>query len=140
MNAESREPQKHTGFLLRRAQQHHLAIWQSLIPGDTTSLQYGVLAVLQRRPGIAQKEIAQELDIDKSTTADVCRRLENFGLVTRFADEADRRHKVLDLTPAGELELKRLRPQIDEVQKQLTAKLDESELATLRALLAKLLS
>ena len=98
MNAESREPQRHTGFLLRRTQQRHVAVWQALVPGETTSLQYGVLAVLERRPGIAQKEIAQELDIDKSTTADVCTRLEKFGLVTRLQDPVDRRHKVLDLS------------------------------------------
>lgn len=139
MSAESREPQRHTGFLLRRTQQKHLSVWQSLIPGETTSLQYGVLAVLERRPGIAQKEIAQELDIDKSTTADVCTRLEKFGLVTRHQDSGDRRHKVLDLTDGGRAELARLRPLIDKVQDELTAALTDTEHMELRRLLAKIL-
>jgi DNA-binding MarR family transcriptional regulator len=134
------EPQRHTGFLLRRTQQKHLAVWQSVVSGETTSLQYGVLAVLERRPGIAQKEIALELDIDKSTTADVCSRLEGFGLVTRHQDPADKRHKVLDLTPEGAAELARLRPLVDDVQDALTAGLTDLEHEELRRLLAKLLA
>ena len=139
MTAGTREPQRHTGFLLRRTQQKHLSIWQALIPGDTTSLQYGILAVLDRRPGIAQKEIAEELDVDKSTTADVCTRLEKFGLVTRHQNLGDRRHKVLELTDVGRAELERLRPLIVRVQEDLTAALTDSEHTELRRLLSKML-
>lgn len=140
MADESREPQRHTGFLLRRAQQRHVAVWQSIIVGDTTNVQYGVLAVLARRPGLAQKVICEELDLDRSTIADVCSRMEKNGLLTRIQDPDDRRRNVLDLTNAGRAELQRLRPLVDEVQHELTSGLTAAEHDQLRTLLAKLVN
>jgi DNA-binding MarR family transcriptional regulator len=139
MTEESREPQRHTGFLLRRAQQKHVATWQSVISGDTTSVQYGVLAVLDRRPALAQKEICDELDLDRSTVADICSRMEKNGLLSRIQDRQDRRRNVLDLTPAGRAELARLKPLVEEVQVRLTRTLSAAELEQLRALLARLI-
>ena len=139
MTEETREPQRHTGFVLRRAQQKHVATWQSVISGDTTSVQYGVLAVLDRRPALAQKEICDELDLDRSTVADICSRMEKNGLLSRIQDGQDRRRKVLDLTPAGRAELARLKPLVEEVQVRLTRTLSAAELEQLRALLARLI-
>jgi DNA-binding MarR family transcriptional regulator len=139
MTEETREPQRHTGFLLRRAQQKHVATWQSVISGDTTSVQYGVLAVLDRRPALAQKEICDELDLDRSTVADICSRMEKNGLLSRIQDRQDRRRNVLDLTPAGRAELARLKPLVEEVQVRLTRTLSPTELEQLRALLARLI-
>jgi DNA-binding MarR family transcriptional regulator len=140
MAKETREPQRHTGFLLRRAQQRHVAEWFSQIGSETTNVQFGILSVLERLPGASQKEICQELDIDRSTIADVCSRLEKNLLVTRFAAEQDRRRNVLHLTHAGELELNRMRPLVKKVQLRLTKKLTAAEHAQLRELLNKLLS
>ncbi len=140
MSEETREPHKHTGFLLRRAQQRHVATWQSVIDGETTSVQYGVLAVLARRPGIAQKEICDELDLDRSTIADVCSRMEKNGLVTRTSAVEDRRRNVLELTPAGQDELARLRPLVDKVQQEMTQALSPEEHERLRELLTKLVA
>jgi len=139
MNEETREPQRHTGFLLRRAQQKHVATWQSVISGDVTSVQYGVLAVLDRRPGLAQKEICDELDLDRSTVADICMRMEKNGLLSRVPAADDRRRNVLDLTAEGRLELQRLKPLVEDVQAQLSKNLSSDELGILRALLAKIL-
>lgn len=138
MTPEPLEPQRHTGFMLRRAQQRHVAVWQRIIDGDTTNVQYGVLAVLARRPGLPQKTICEELDLDRSTIADVCSRMERNGLLTRRLDADDRRRNVLDLTESGRAELERLRPLVDEVQAELTNGLTAEEHARLRELLAKL--
>jgi len=138
MSEETREPQRHTGFLLRRAQQKHVATWLEVIDGDTTSVQYGVLSVISRRDGVAQKEICEELDLDRSTIADVCARMEKNGLVSRRPADDDRRRNVLNLTPKGEAELARLRPLVDQVQVNLTSRLSSAELAQLRTLLAKI--
>lgn len=140
MKQETREPHRHTGFLLRRAQQKHVATWQEVVPGDTTSVQYGVLAVLAARPGLAQKELCEELDLDRSTIADVCARLEKNGLVTRTPAVADRRRNVLELTDAGRAELTRLGPLVEQVQVQLTDTLTQTEHEQLRTLLNKLLA
>ena len=138
MSEETREPHKHTGFLLRRAQQKHVATWQETITGDTTSVQYNILAVLNRRPGSAQKELCEELDIDRSTIADVCTRMEKNGLVSRVPAAEDRRRNVLELTEQGQSELNRLRPLVEQVQQSLTELLTAQEHQQLRYLLAKL--
>lgn len=138
MSEETREPQKHTGFLLRRAQQKHVATWQETISGETTSVQYNILAVLNRRPGSAQKELCEELDIDRSTIADVCTRMEKNGLVSRIPAVEDRRRNVLELTELGHSELERLRPLVEQVQQSLTEPLSPEEHLQLRYLLAKL--
>jgi DNA-binding MarR family transcriptional regulator len=139
MTKETREPQKHTGFLLRRAQQQHVATWQSVIDSDTTNVQYGVLAVLARRPGIAQKDICDELDLDRFTIADICARMEKSGLVTRTTSVNDKRRNVLSLTEAGKHEHQRLEPFVEEVQRKLLQGLTDEEHETLRELLIKLL-
>jgi DNA-binding MarR family transcriptional regulator len=95
---------------------------------------------LARRPGLAQKEICAELDLDRSTVADICSRMEKNGLLTRVAARDDRRRNVLDLTPEGNRELARLRPLVDAVQDLLTEQLSPEELEQLRMLLAKILS
>ena len=140
MHAEAQEPQRFTGFLLRRAQQHHVSTWQRVVGSEPTSIQYAVLAVLARRPGSAQKDLCEELDLDRSTIADLCVRLERLGLVTRRQDREDRRRNVLELTSEGGAELDRLRPLVESVQTELAASLDPEELAQLRALLKKLLA
>lgn len=116
----------------------HLAVWQELVSGDTTNVQYGVLAVLAARPGLAQKELCAELDLDRSTIADVCARLEKNGMVTRVAAREDRRRNVLDLTDEGRTELARLRPLVERVQVKLTGNLSDDEHDQLRALLKKM--
>lgn len=138
MIKETREPQKHTGFLLRRAQQKHIATWQETIDGDTTSVQYNILAVLNRKPGSAQKELCEELDIDRSTIADVCTRMEKNGLVSRVPAVEDKRRNVLELTELGKSEFQRLQPLVQNVQDRLTAPLTDEEHTLLRLLLAKL--
>jgi DNA-binding MarR family transcriptional regulator len=139
MSKESREPQKHTGFLLRRAQQKHVAMWQETISGDTTSVQFGVLAVLARRPGSSQKEICEELEIDRSTVADVCTRMEKNGLVHRASAVEDRRRNVLELTAIGSQEFHRIQPYVEQVQLSLTQALSPEEHVQLRYLLSKLI-
>lgn len=139
MTEETRDPQRHTGFLLRLAQQHHVATWQKVVTGDTTNVQYGVLSVLARVPGASQKEICEELELDRSTVADVCLRMQNSGLISRVPDSKDKRRNVLHLTASGKLEFARLQPLIEQVQLEMTSNLTEEEHQTLRNLLKKLL-
>lgn len=140
MTEETREPQKHTGFLLRRAQQKHISLWLELVGADTTNVQYGILSVLHRNPGASQKDLCDELDLDRSTIADVCSRLEKNRMVTRTPAQEDRRRNVLMLTTAGEVELRRMRPLVNKVQLRLADKLTAAEHEQLRELLNKLLS
>ncbi|MEP9382002.1 MarR family transcriptional regulator [Nocardioides sp. KR10-350] len=131
------EPQRHLGYLIRRAQQRHVAVWQREASADISSVQYAALAVLDRLPGASQRELGDELDLDRSTIADLVARLERAGLVERLQDASDRRRKVLRLTARGAAEHVRLRPGVERVQAALVADLDPDERSVLRALLRR---
>lgn len=130
------EPQRHIGHLIRRAQQVHATMWAEEVSTVVTSVQYGVLTVLERMPGASQKEIGLEASLDKSTVAELLYRMERGGLVRRVRGEEDRRRIVVELTDAGHDELRTLRPRVLRLQERLVAHLDEREAADLRRLLA----
>jgi len=71
------------GYLIRRAQQVHVSLWQKHIEQNLTSVQYGVLLVLGQRHAIDQTSVAEMMSLDKNTAADVLRRLRNRAVVAR---------------------------------------------------------
>lgn len=77
------EPQRHVGNLIRRAQQLHLATWSRVADPDITSTQYSILAILDRLGEASQRELGDEADLDRSTIADLVRRMEKSGLIAR---------------------------------------------------------
>jgi len=125
----------HTGFLIRRAQQAHVAAWQQEVSSEVSSPQFGVLSVLHEQPGASQVDLCDALDLDRSTIADLVARLERRGLISRERHDADRRRNTLALTREGEAELRRLLPRVARVDQLLTTGLDRVEIAELRRLL-----
>jgi MarR family transcriptional regulator, temperature-dependent positive regulator of motility len=130
---------KFTGSLVRRAQQRHLAVWQSEVSTEITSVQYAALEILQRTPGVNQRQLGDELDVDRSTIADLVARMVRNELIERSDDPVDKRSYVLFLTDAGKTQLQTLRPRVEEVERVLTARLTAAEGRELRRLLAALL-
>ncbi len=137
--ADLREVLPHTGSLIRRAQQRHVAEWNRLVSNTMTSVQFAALAVLECKPGASQRELGDALEMDRSTIADLAARLERHGLVQREQDKTDRRRYVLHLTALGTSELARLRPLADQVEQALTVTLTPEELQQLHELLYSLL-
>lgn len=134
------DPLHFTGHLIRRAQQRHAALWQERVSTDVSSVQFAALAVLEQLPGASQSELGAELDLDRSTIADIVARLERRGVITRSPHPNDRRRYALQLTAAGAAEVHELRPRVTGANVALTAGLDPNELETLRALLKRLLA
>ncbi|ACC75415.1 MarR family transcriptional regulator [Paraburkholderia phymatum] len=131
---------KFTGSLVRRAQQRHVAVWLSEVSAEITSVQYAALEILQKTPGINQRQLGDELDVDRSTIADLTARLVRNGLVERSDDPGDKRSYVLFLTAAGKKQLAALRPRVEEVERILTARLTPRQSAELKRLLSALLA
>ncbi len=115
------EPQAHVGNLIRRAQQLHLAMWAQLVSTETTSAQYSILLVLERRGEASQRELCDDVDLDRSTVADLVRRMQHGGLIERRRSAEDARRNVVTLTAAGAAERTRLAPRVDDLQRRLTA-------------------
>ena len=129
--ADLPEPQRHVGNLIRRAQQLHLSTWSRVASNEITSAQYSILAVLDRLGEASQRELCDEVDLDRSTVTDLVRRMEKAGLIARRRAEGDARRNVVTLTPHGDAERARLVPLVHEVQRELMTNLDDAETAAL---------
>ncbi len=117
------EPYRHTGYLLRRAQQVHVATWARVVSPDISSVQYSILVILDREGELSQRELCDEVDLDRSTIADLVARMERRGLIARRRDPADARRKTVGLTAHGRAERMRLQPLVDQVEDALTGSL-----------------
>ena len=138
--AEYRALPEYTGYLVRRAQQLHAALWLREVGSDITSVQFGVLNVLGLHPDIDQRTVGEHLGLDRSTIADLVARLETRGYLRRVRDASDRRRNLLSLSDHGRAELGRLLPGALRVNEHLTAGLSDAEHAELRRLLGLLLA
>ena len=130
---------RHTGFLVRRSQQAHLAAWAREVGPGLTNVQFGVLNVLARLGEASQRELGDALDLDRSTVAGLVARLEARALVERGRSPEDRRRNVVRLSPQGRATLAEHAPAAARVDTSLTAGLSEEERATLQQLLTKML-
>lgn len=130
---------RHIGSLVRRAQQRHAALWAESVSTRVSSVQYATLETIDRLPGASQRDLGEELGLDRSTIADLVQRMERAGLLLRRRDAADRRRNTLELSAAGAAELEALRPAVDAVQLRLVEGLDAAEAAELRRLLLRLI-
>jgi MarR family transcriptional regulator, transcriptional regulator for hemolysin len=66
-----------------------------------TKAQWVVLLRVERYPGLSQKDLAELMEVEPITIGRLVDRLEARGLVTREADDQDRRIWRLQLTPAA---------------------------------------
>jgi len=90
------------GHLARRFHQIAVSIFcEEFVGLDVTPVQYAILCAIHDQPGIDQVTLAGLVALDTSTSASVCARLEERGLVKRTQAGGDRRKKSLVLTEAG---------------------------------------
>lgn len=134
------EPQRHVGYLIRRAQQRHVAAWTRIASSEISSVQYTILVVLDARGEASQRELCDEADLDRSTIADLVARMERKGLIARRRDPQDARRNTVTLTDAGRAERERLRPLVDQVQEALVGSMSLKDRRALGAGLHALLA
>lgn len=134
------EPLRYTGYLIRRAQQAHAAGWSRLVSKQISSVQYSVLTTLERLGAVSQRKLCDEVDLDRSTIADLVQRMEQRGLISRERSATDARSNTVALTDAGREEAARLQPSVAALEEQLTGALSDEETSALRSGLRKLLA
>ncbi|MDN4477854.1 MarR family winged helix-turn-helix transcriptional regulator [Demequina sp. SYSU T00039] len=140
MNDPDQEPQRHTGYLIRRAQQAHVATWTRMVSTEISSVQYSVLVILDQRGEASQRDLCDAVDLDRSTIADLVRRMERRGLIERRRDPDDARRNTVSLTALGRAERERLRPLVAAADAELTGALAPAEREALREGLRRLLA
>lgn len=126
------------GFLLRRAQQRHLAIFGARMPGNLTARQFAALVRLHETGPCTQNALGRLTAMDNATISGVLGRLEERGLVLRLALDGDRRMLEVRLTEAGEAAVARCLPAAQGISDATLSPLDPDEQAQLLALLRRL--
>lgn len=116
------------GHLIRRLQQIAVAIFlQEAEASGLTPVQFAALQTVANQPGIDQRSLARASGLDTSTIAGVIDRLEGRGLLLRSVSPADRRARLLTLTPEGHAVLREVVPCMHRAQERILAPLAPGE-------------
>ena len=97
-----------------------------------TRAQWAVLLRLERREGLNQSDLAEDLDIQPITLTRLVDRLCLNGLIERRADPNDRRAKLLYLTPAARPLIERISEQVEVLADQVLDGIDPEAIDAVR--------
>jgi DNA-binding MarR family transcriptional regulator len=126
------------GFLLSwsgKRMAHEFA--SALEPLGLRPPHFGVMQLIDSRPGCAQQELVHGSMIDPSSMVRVIDELEEMGLAERRVDPNDRRRRAVHLSARGKRQLGRAREVALATVEEVLAPLDDEERETLRLLLQK---
>lgn len=125
--------------LLHRAGQVADDLFAKEIADDAlTPRQYAVLAVLAQKQTASQTDIVEATGIDRSTLADIVRRLVERGLLARRRSKLDARAYDVRLTAAGQNALKAAQPAVGRVEERMLRLLPAAKRAEFVAALSQL--
>ncbi len=146
----SRGPRKTVGgfdlsqspsHLLRRCTQYANDLF-SREPGasEITKQQFTVLSAVEQNEGVSQTELVTLTGIDRSTLAEMIRRMIEKGLLDRERTENDARANAVRLAASGRKVLRQARSAGDRVERALVASLNSSDRAKLTRLLGTIVA
>jgi DNA-binding MarR family transcriptional regulator len=114
--------------LIRRVQQFYSDLY-AREPGsrELTKQQYTVLAALENNEGVSQTALVEMTGIDRSTLAEMVRRMLERGLLSRERTEDDMRANAVAITQAGRKSLRSARSASDRAERALLETLPAPE-------------
>jgi DNA-binding MarR family transcriptional regulator len=93
--------EEQVGFLLRKAQQRHTAIFAEEMPLGLTPTQFAALSKLKEVGPCSQNRLGRIAAMDVATIKGVVDRLKARQLVVARLDSTDQRRRLIDLTTNG---------------------------------------
>jgi MarR family transcriptional regulator, temperature-dependent positive regulator of motility len=115
------------GYVARRLYQSYVALWTRAVDPVLTGPQFAVLTAVDNYPGVDQGSLASSVALDRSTMADIVRRLEDNGLIVRHTAMHDGRRKLLHLTEAGARRLEEVNRRARELDEHLLKGYSQAE-------------
>lgn len=129
------------GHLIRRAHQLSVAMFmEETAEFGVTPVQFAILNALMEDPGEDQVTLAGKVAFDAATFGSVIGRLEAKGWVRRKPDAADRRRKLLWVTPEGERAAMTMKRSVAKAQTRMLAPLEPVERDELLRLLERVVN
>jgi MarR family transcriptional regulator, temperature-dependent positive regulator of motility len=105
--------------LLHRANQSVSDLFSNEIKSDLTPRQLAVLTVISQNEGCSQTDIVDRTGIDRSTIADIVRRMQRKDLLERRRTKEDARVYAVKLTDKGRKVLKNADPLAKRVDEKI---------------------
>lgn len=106
--------------LLRRVYQYHGDLFQRETGArNLTKQQFLLLSALEQNDGASQTELVEDTGIDRSTLAEMIKRLRDRSLVMRERTEDDQRANAVNITLAGRKAVRAARAAADKADKGL---------------------
>ncbi len=116
--------------LIRRCQQYFGDLYaREAGARELTKQQFTVLAALEHNEGVSQTALVEMTGIDRSTLAEMVRRMLERDLVSRERTEEDQRANAVAITPGGRKALRSARNAADRAEKALLDALPPGERA-----------
>jgi len=127
--------------LIRRCQQYYGDLYAQE-PGarDLTTQQFTVLAALEHNEGVSQTALVEMTGIDRSTLAEMARRMVEKGLLSRERTEEDQRANAVAISANGRKALRSARLAAERAERALLDALPASERAKFIKALATIAS
>lgn len=111
--------------LFHRAVQVVTEIYQSEMSNhDLTARQYAVLFALAHSEGLSQSKLVDATGIDRSTMADIVRRMLKKGIIQRKRDKDDARAYEVTITDEGVRLFQEVQPIIRRIEEKLLSALN----------------
>jgi DNA-binding MarR family transcriptional regulator len=128
--------------LARRFYQICTAVTAEVHDHEKTGLrhpEFGVMIRVHDTPGLDQNSLADWMTLDRTTISTLVFRLEQQGFLERAVNGADRRARVLRLTPVGKKLHDRLRPKLQAAQERIVGVLTSAERRSFVEMLARVI-
>ena len=106
--------------LIRRCQQFYGDLYaREAGAKDLTKQQFTLLCALEQNDGVSQTALVEITGIDRSTLAEMVRRMLERGLLSRKRTEEDQRANAVAISPAGRKALRGARNAADRAERAL---------------------
>ena len=128
------------GYLLRRAYQRHLAIFQENAgTSQLTAVQFSTLCALRDGGPRSQRQLVLATAVGQATIRGIVARLVARGLIVLGKDPGDARKVVIAITAAGLALLAQMVPRAQRISELTVAALNPAERAALDFVLRKII-
>jgi DNA-binding MarR family transcriptional regulator len=127
--------------MLRRCVQYANDLFsQEPAASELTKQQFTVLAAVEQNEGVSQTDLVAVTGIDRSTLAEMIRRMIEKGLLQRERTENDARANAVRLGPAGRKALRSARMASEKVERALLSSLPASDRAKFSRMLSSIVA